>query len=314
MSSFAVEYVTLDLVRQLAERQGEHLRAIAAYLEANTGLADVGGVVMLALRPKYDEGRTTALEGLAQGQEVCRAVADRAGTARDAYVAADRACLEALRAAAAGTLDVSGIAFHDPAAAPPLAGGPAAIGGGADPLARVTGHDTDLPAWADPAGSGRPAVTTVQTFSEKAAARIRAGAPDPTSAYAIRAPFDTAAKSLVSRFWDSVDNRFGVPGAGSTMRDRYEAHQMARFGAGYDAGYTRFRDPEIHPGGGVWVREGMTTRSVQAGALLVSTEAAVRGAWTNVAALDTAVDRSGLVDDVADGPDNTATIDWARQP
>lgn len=312
MSSFAVEYVTLDLLRDLAERQAEHLRAITQYLDQHTTLDAVGGLVMNALKPRYDEGRSTALEGFAQGQEVCRAVAERAGKSRAAYIAADRACLEALRSSAA-PMDVSGITYQDPAAAGPVSSGPGATATGADPLARVTGPDTDMPAWADPLGVARPSVSVLQTFGEKGAGRIRAGAPDPTAAFAIRAPFDKGMKSLVNRFWGTLDNHFGIPGAPS-MRDRYEAHQMARFGAGYDAGYTKFRNAGIHAGGGEWVREGMTTRTVQAAGLVMSTESAVRGAWTNVRALDDAMDRSDLVQGVAGGPDNTTSIDWARQP
>lgn len=312
MTRFAVEYATLDGIRQLAERQLDHLRAITAYLDMHTRLDGQGSmaVVMNALLPKYHEARDTALEGLGQGGEVCAAVAERASTTRDLYVAADRACVDGERAAAAGTLDVSGIAYTDPVPSGPGGAGTTSTPG--DPMDRI--HQRyELPTWEDPLGGARPAVTTVQTFSDKASGRIRPTLPDPTARYAIRAPFDAGMKGLVSRFWTSADNRYGIPGA-SSLRDQYQAHQMARFGAAYDAGYTRFRNPEIHPGAGTWVREGMTQRTVQSGALVMSTVTAVRGAWNNVAALDVAADRHGDVADVADGPENTATIDWARQP
>src|SRR5690606_31282712 len=109
-----------------------------------------------------------------------------------------------------------------------------------------------------------------------------------TAKYSFRGALDAFAKAEESRFWTRLDNKYGIPGA-PPLRDRVVARQMARYGAGYDAGYTRFRNPEIHPGGGVWVREGMGARTVQSGALVMGTVSAARGAWNNVAALDTAI-------------------------
>ena len=310
MTRYAVDYATLGLLRLLMERQAEHLRAITTYLDAHTRLDGMGSmaVVMNALLPRYNEARDTALEGFAQGREVCAAVAERATTTRDLYSAADRACVDGLRTAASPDLDVSGIAYAEPTA-PTGLGGPGGTGGpGWD-----GGPSGTLPKWQDPLGDARPAVSAVQTFSDKASGRIFPGASDPTKPYAIRAPFDAGMKSLTARFWERLDQQYGIPGAAS-LRDRFEARQMARYGAGYDDGYTRFRNGGIHAGSGEWVRDGMTQRTVQAGALVMSTVTAVRGAWNNVAALDGAVDRGGYVSDVADGPDNTDSIDWARQP
>ena len=76
------------MVDGLAERQDDHMRAVGEYLEANTSLQSVGGIVMQFLKPQYDEARSAALRGYAHGATVCDAIAERATHTREAYVAA----------------------------------------------------------------------------------------------------------------------------------------------------------------------------------------------------------------------------------
>lgn len=308
MPRFAVEHAVFPAISAVAEKQAAHLRQVHAYVERTTAIGGSCGPILALLLGQYEEARGIALTGLEQGAEICDTMAERARLTGEQYAAAEEACVTALRDAASGTLDVTGIRFCEP--------GSAATGGTTGAPSRSDlpgGTKSDLPRWEDPLGDARRPVSVLQTFTDRSLGRISPGGSDFTKPFSIRAPFDAKVTSLVDRFWQQADAEHGIPGA-TPLRDQYNLRQMARYRLAYDSGYTRTLDEQIAPGRGRWVEQNMGARTAQAGILVMSTVGEVRKAWGNVVSLDTATDRSAVIADVADGPANTGAIDWARRP
>ncbi|WP_182112012.1 MULTISPECIES: hypothetical protein [unclassified Actinotalea] len=302
MSELSVEVGALDLVRQLAERQAGHLRAIRDHLDAHTTLSGVGGAVMLCLRGQYDEGRRVALEGFEQGVRICENVAEQAAATRRDYVAADRAAWTRLQALAQ-ELGVSVPPFSDPGSpdlGPP--GGPAAEPGAQDdsvaPWSRMTPEAL------------RPGVDGARTATTTGVKRIDAPPSNPFGPISLRYPADQGMSHLTDRYWDRRDEQTPF-GSTSSARDRYEQAQMRRFAEGYDRG-TQATGAGSLTHHSPWSQDRMTTRTTQAGLDVYGTVTSARGAWNAIERLDQQADGRDVVTSVATGRDNTANAAWAE--
>lgn len=317
MTRFAVQHAVFPAINSVATRQADHFRAIRSYVESTTDIGTVCGPILRLLLGQYAEARTTALTGLDQGVEICETIAERATLTGQQYATADETCVNDLRTAASGAIDVSGITYCQPGTGGSWGPGTGTGPGGTGPLfpAEMPGlARSSLPGWDDPLGDARRPVSILQTFTDRSLGRISPGVSDFTKPVSIKAPFDKRANGLVDRFWQWRDNTSGIPGATASLRDQYNLRQAARFGAAYNATYSRTLNDQIVPGRGHWVEQNMGPRTAQAGILVMSTVTEWRKAWGNVVSLGTAVERSSVIEDVANGPANTDSIDWARQP
>lgn len=305
MTSFTVNHAVFPGISAVATRQADHLRAVRAYVESNTAIRDSCGFLLLPLIGQYEEARNIALTGLDQGGEICETVADRATQTGEQYATAEETCVNELRDAASGAVDVSGIRFTLPAVSgPPGACSPVADG-------TYSAISSSIPKWNDPLGDARTPLNVAQSITGSAVGRISPAPPDPTKQFTFKGIIDKLAQQEEARRWERLDAERGIPGA-PPLRDRWEARLAARYGAAYNAGYSRTLNDQIVPGRGTWVANNMGPRTAQAGILALSTVTAVRGAWNNVRSLDTAVERDEFIQGVADGPANTDAIDWAR--
>lgn len=302
MQELTVRIEALDLVRQVAQRQAGHLRAIRAHLEAHTTLSGVGGAVMACLGGQYREGRTTALEGFEQGVTISENVAAQASATRQAYVDADRAAYERLArlAASLGLPMPPFTAPGTPTLGPP--GGPAAPPGsqddGVDPWGRLTPEAV------------RPGVDGLRTTTGAGVRRIDAPPSNPFGPFSLRRPGEQLVDHATDRYWDWRDERTSVPGATSTARDRFEQAQLRRFAEGYDRG-TQATGAGSLTHHSPWSQDRITTRTAQAGLDVYSTVTTARSAWNAIERLENQADGRDVVRAVADGRDNTANAEWA---
>lgn len=301
-SGFEVDTGTLDLVRQLAERQADHLRAIRDYLDAHTTLNDVGGLVMLCLKPKYDEGRNAAIQGFTQGVTISDAVADRAAETRTAYLDADRAAVDRLRRNGAD-LGIDLPAFSEPTA-PRLGAGATGTGAGweldpgVSPWSRLT------------PGDARPVVDGSRTLASRSANWINKPPSTVLSNFALRYPADQLLmKPGIEKVWDFVDRKFGTPMATETLHERYVANRKNAYESAYEHGH---QTGSRTTNGGDVTTPSTTVRAVQSGTLVYSTVTQVRSAWNAIEGTQAATTRLDAVTDVGRGEDNTESYAWAR--
>lgn len=302
-TEFTVRTEALELVRQLAERQADHLRAIRDHLEAHTTLSGVGGVVMACLGGQYREGRSTALEGFEQGVRISENVAREAAATASAYVAADRAAWQRLQGLAR-ELGITLPPFQDP--------GSPVLGAAQGPAAEPGAEDGGVQKWDRLTPETiRPGVDGLRTTTGTGIKRIDAPPKDPMGAFSLKYPADQGMKHLTERFWDWRDERTTPFGSTSTARDRYEQAQLRRFAEGYDRGAQSTSAGSItHQS--PWSQERITTRTTQAGLDVYSTVTQARNAWNAIERLDQQADGRDVVTSVARGQDNTANAEWAE--
>jgi len=314
MAEFTIQPDTLELIKQLAERQGEHLDAIIDHLNSHTTLTDIGGLIMGVLGPMYHSGRDNAVDGFEQGKAVCDAVARAAQESKQAYLEADEAC----RAGLESVVGSSGIEV---------------------PPARSPGSDVHLP----PAtGVIRPAPDDSTGFVGRAWEHTTGAAEDARdgfhrvgqaggNSYAdqvlpregvhpgveamdqarIRRPFDSMVQTGVDRAWGWADDRFGDPGATSTLQERFEQRQYAAWGRNYDSGLTTTNSSPT-PYASSWVDDNMSMRTWQTGQDVASLYGQTHGAYHAVNTAGETADSLQRVQDVADGASNSASHDWAQ--
>ncbi|MGC0144076.1 MULTISPECIES: hypothetical protein [unclassified Pseudactinotalea] len=316
MTEFMVDPDTLELIRQLAERQGEHVDAIRGHLESHTTLNDVGGLIMAFLAPMYDSGRENAVQGFAQGKAVCEAVAQVAEESRQAYLDADEECRAGLEDACAGSgIDV-------PAAPPPGSGvelppatgviGPGEAPEGSGIWSNLREHtvssiDTTR-SLVDGAGK-----TGADGYANRVMPRTELpGGVQAFDNFRVRRPFDVMMNNAVDSAWEAADDRWGQHGATSSLRDRFEQRQYAAWGESYDSGLTTTsRAPEA-PYASSWVDNNMSVRTWQAGQDVAGLYGQSRGAYDAVNAAMETGESLQTVRATAGGPDNTASHDWAQ--
>ncbi len=304
MAGFEVDTGTLDLVRQLAERQAGHLRAIRDHLNQHTSLDGVGGVVMACLRPRYDEGRRTALDGFDQGVTVSEAVATRAAETRTAYLDADRSAVDRFRMTAAD-LGITLRPFDEPD--PPTlrtgtdvaADGAWSLDEGVHPWDRGTPSDL------------RPAVDGARTLATTTVRRTNPVPSSPLSSFALRYPADQVMTWAIGRAWDVADRTLGIPTANSSLREQYELRQSTQYSSAYDAGARASGEPTLAYGS-EWSQSRTSERTVQGAAQVYATVAQFRSAWNALEGAQDAATRRDAVLDVGSGEADTSAIDWAR--
>lgn len=320
MTEFVVQADTLDLIRQLAERQGDHLEAIIDHLAAHATLTDVGGLVMGFLAPMYHAGRDNAMDGLAQGQAVCEAVAQAADSSRQAYLDADEASREALEQAVAGS-DLSAPPARPAGGGPqlpPATGVIAAADAGDDkgPLRYLMDHTTSV------LDSGRSGLDTagksgINTHLDQVLPReplppgVRA-----VDQFRIRQPFDTMMEQGTDRmadwFWGEAEDRWGNHAATSTLRDRYHQLQYGAWGRAYEHGMQTGSWTDGGPQPGTWVQDDLTVRGWRAGQDVLRLAGQTQGAVEAVGEARASNEALQRVRDVADGPANTRSHEWAQ--
>lgn len=315
MTEFMVQPDTLELIKQLAERQGEHLGAIKSHLQTYTAFGPSDGLIMVFLTPLYNSGRDNAMEGFEQGITVCEAVAEVAADSKQAYLDADEECRAALEEACADSdIDV-------PAAPPP---------GATVELPTSPGVPDEIHAWDAPSGwdnmvdhsvsaidTTRSALRTVDDAGAKSYTRTvyeRAPLADGVQEFhdfRFRQPFDNMMNTAVDRAWDEADNRWGQPGATSSLQERFEQRQAAAWGDMYHRGLDATSTAEI-PSAHSWVQDDMSLRTFQAGQDVAGLYGQTRGAYDAITDAAAAHESFHYVNDVADGPDNTGSHDWAQ--
>ena len=311
MTEFMVDPDTLELIKQLAERQGEHVEAISNHLESHATLTDVGGLIMFFLAPMYNSGRENAVQGFTQGKAVCEAVAEAAEESKQAYLDADEECRTGLEDACAGSgIDV-------PAAPPPGSGVelPPATG-----VLRTGVAQEGSSIWSNLREHTVSSIDTTRGLVSDAgkagandyANRVlpRGDLPDGVQAidnFRFRRPFDNAMGRFVDWGWDAADNRWGQHGATSSLRDRFDA----AWGDAYDSGLTttsRSDTPYSHS----WVDNNMSVRTWQAGQDVAGLYGQGRGAQQAVSSAIETGESLQTVRDTAQGPNNTDSHDWAQ--
>lgn len=314
MSEFSVQLDTLELIKQLAERQGEHIESAKGHLNLYATLGDVGGLIMQFLGPMYHEGRDNAMTGFDQAQTVLEAIAETAEESSQAYLEADEACRSALEDAVAGSgIDV-------PAQSPPgsVVELPTASGLG--------GFDAEVPT-----GPGGPAWDNISGVVDTAAGGFRdAGQAGLTPALdrlaparaelspgmqrveqmRLQQPFDHAVTEGVNRAWGWADDRFGNPDASATLRQRFEDRQLQWADQAYFHG--REMGSTSSAGPTSWVDDNLTVRSWQTTQDVVGAYQQTAGAIDAIGTTAEATESQQFVSGVGAGPDNTSTYDWAE--
>lgn len=314
MSGFAVKVETLDLMQQLAERQGEHVAAISAHLESHTTLNDVGGLIMLFLSEMYNSGRDNAVQGFEQAKVVCESVAERAGESKQAYLDADEELISELERIVGGyDLDVD---VPRPGASPspelgPATGGITGSGDSSNPVADFFGGANSFAN--DRVGDFRTAGglgpnRTIDAVLPRG--DLPEGAPD-------LGDWTEAPKSVPSRvedwYWDTREQGRDVAeqGSGQTLRDQFNQQQYyERYVPSYNAGY------EATSGGASgqpveWVENNYTQRTWRAGQDVAGAYTAVTGAYNGWQNFFDANESYNTVQDIADAEANTGSYDWA---
>lgn len=302
-SGFEVDTGTLDLVRQLAERQAGHLRAIRDYLDDHTSLNDVGGLVMLCLKPKYDEGRQVARDGFEQGVTISEAVAARATETRQAYLDTDRATVERFRSQAE-KLGISLPEFHDP--------GTPSLRSSGDPASPITidGGISGMPSLVP--GAIKPGFTVAETAVNGWAGHINPR-EDPPGTAMTRTVWDVMKSQLNGRMKAAEAERAEasmLPGQTSSPRDRFEQTLVRRYAQAYDAGAQQFGSGTVGSSG--WAQNDLTVRTVQGASDLKSLYGSVSSAWGALDQTQEAAQGRDTVLHAARGEDNTDNYGWAR--
>lgn len=315
MTTFRVQPDTLELISQLAQRQAGHLAAIKRHLDSHTAFGHGDGLIMLFLTPMYNSGRDNAMQGFDQGITVCETVAEVAQESKEAYLEADEEC----RAALEETCAESGIDV--PPAPPP--GGSAQLppAQGLPPAPR---EDDPSSAWDNLVDHSVSAIdTTRSVYSDIGKAggnsyvrTVMDRTPLDEGVqqfhdFRFRQPFDNMVRDAVDQGWERADDRWGQHGATSTLRERFEQRQAAAWGENYHRGLdttSNSQVPSAHP----WVQDNMSTRTFQAGQDVAGLYGQGRGAYDAITDAVEAEESLQHVQDVADGPDNTAAHDWAQ--
>ncbi|HLS24254.1 MAG TPA: hypothetical protein VK063_00090 [Beutenbergiaceae bacterium] len=320
MTEFAVQADTLELIRQLAERQADHMQAIIDHLAAHATLDDVGGLVMGFLAPMYHAGRDNAMDGLGQGQAVCDAVAQAAESSKQAYLDADEASRVALEQA------VGGSDLHVPPPAPPGAGPqlPPATGlmGAGDasqakgPFQYLMDHTASV------LDSGRSSLDAagkagLNTYADHVLPRDPL--PDGVKAvdqFRIRQPFDSMMERGTERaadwFWGEAESRWGNPGATSSLQERYQQFQYGAWGRAYEHGLQTGNWSDGPPQPGAWVDSDLTVRSWQTGQDALRLAGQTQGAFEAYGEARESAESLQRVRDIAGGNPNTTSHEWAQ--